>query len=151
MRPEDFGKLLHESRFGSNDFHRLMKKRVSKILLVSSYYDAYIFEQDGNFSEQIFGEYREFNLSSVPRIIHVPTSEGALNKLRDDKFDMVITMMRIGETIPHNLSMAIKESYPDLPILLLLNVQSDSGLINSNPDKMAYIDDVFLWNGDSKL
>jgi DNA-binding NarL/FixJ family response regulator len=128
-----------------------MKKRVKKILLVSSFYDAYIFEQDGNFSEQIFGEYREFNLSSVPRIIHVPTIEAALKKLSEDKFDLVITMMRIGETIPYHLSKSIKEKYPELPVLLLLNVQSDIALINSNVDKMKYIDDVFIWNGDSKL
>ncbi len=151
MISDKFGSLLHHSRFGSKDFHRLMKKRVTKILLVSSFYDAYIFEQDGNFSEQIFGEYREFNLSAVPRIIHVPTIEDALNILDEDDFDMVITMMRIGETIPYRLSKSIKEKYPELPVLLLLNVQSDIGLIKASPDKMMYIDDVFLWNGDSKL
>ena len=138
-------------KFGEDNFHNLMKSRVREVLLISTFYDAFIFEQDGRFSEQIFGEYRQLNLSTAPRITSVPTGKEALSKLKKKQYDLVITMMRIGDVSPFELSKKIKEKYSDIPILLLLNVESDIMLINQNKDKMRFIDDVFLWKGDSKL
>ncbi len=138
-------------KFGEDNFHYLMKKRVKDILMVSSFYDAYIFEQDGRLSEQIFGEYKHLNLTTIPRITSVPTKEEALKKISIHKYDLVITMMRVGETIPYELSKSIKEYCPDTPVLLLLNNTGDINLIKKFPEKMLHIDNVFYWNGDSKL
>ena len=38
-------------------FHDLMVKRINKVLLVSSYYDNFILEEDGRLSDQIFAEF----------------------------------------------------------------------------------------------
>ena len=138
-------------KFGEDNFHNLMKYRIKEILLVSTFYDAFIFEQDGRLSEQIFGEYRQLNLSTAPRITSVPTGKQALKLLKTRSFDLVITMMRIGEISPFELSKRIKKTYPKMPILLLLNVQSDISLVEKNKDELQYIDKVFLWNGDTKL
>jgi CheY-like chemotaxis protein len=138
-------------KFGEDNFHNLMRKRVHEILLVSTFYDAFIFEQDGRLSEQIYGEYMQLNLSTAPRVISVPTGEQALELLEHKRYDLVITMMRIGEISPFKLSRKIKEMYPDLPVLLLLNVQNDVGLIDKKSEEMKYIDNVFAWNGDSKI
>ncbi len=128
-----------------------MKRRVREILLVSTFYDAFIFEQDGRLSEQIHGEYRQLNLSTSPRITNVPTGEQALKLLETSKFDLVITMMRIGEIGPFRLSEIIKENHPKLSILLLINVSNDMALIDKDSPKMQYIDNVFIWSGDSKI
>lgn len=138
-------------KFGEDNFHYLMKRRVKEILMVSSFYDAYIFEQDGRLSEQIFGEYKHLNLTTIPRITSVPTKEEALKKISVHHYDLVITMMRVGETIPYELSSEIKKISPDTPILLLLNNTGDINLIKRLPEKMVHIDNVFYWNGDSKL
>ena len=138
-------------KFGEDNFHNLMKYRIKEILLVSTFYDAFIFEQDGRLSEQIFGEYRQLNLSTAPRVTSVPTGKQALKLLEKRSFDLVITMMRIGEISPFELSKRIKEQDPDMPILLLLNVQSDISIVEKNKDELQYIDKVFLWNGDTKL
>ncbi len=138
-------------KFGEDNFHYLMKKRVKDILMVSSFYDAYIFEQDGRLSEQIFGEYKHLNLTTIPRITSVPTKEEALKKVSIHKYDLVITMMRVGETIPYELSKSIKQLSPNTPVLLLLNNTGDINLIKKFPEKMVHIDNVFYWNGDSKL
>lgn len=138
-------------KFGEDNFHNLMKHRVREILLVSTFYDAFIFEQDGRLSEQIFGEYMQLNLSTAPRITSVPTGEQALDLLKDKKYDLVITMMRIGEMSPYKLSRKIKEMHPEIPVLLLLNVSSDVGMIDKRSDEMKYIDNVFVWYGDSKI
>ena len=50
-------------KYGEDIFHTLMQKRVRSVLLVSTLYDAFIFEQDGRLSEQIFGEYHQLSLT----------------------------------------------------------------------------------------
>jgi len=151
MDLKELNYYYNKFKFGEDIFHNLMKKRVTEILLVSTFYDAFIFEQDGRLSEQIHGEYRQLNLSTAPRIVSVPTGTQALEMLKVKRFDLVITMMRIGEITPFKLSNAIKEMYPDLPVLLLLNVSNDIGLIDKDSEDMNCIDNVFSWNGDSKI
>lgn len=151
MKMEDLNYYYNKFKFGEDIFHQLMQKRVRDILLVSTFYDAFIFEQDGRLSEQIFGEYRQLNLSTAPRITSVPTGADALEKLKTQNFDLVITMMRIGEIGPFQLAKAIKQDNPDLPVLLLLNVASDYIIWENHAEDKHYIDDVFLWNGDTKL
>ncbi|MCK4445594.1 MAG: hypothetical protein KAW56_00770, partial [Candidatus Marinimicrobia bacterium] len=130
-------------KFGEDIFYNLMRNRVKEILLISTFYDAFIFEQDGRLSEQIFGDYRQLNLSTAPRITTVPTGADALNALEEKEFDLVITMLRIGEISAFELSKQIKEKDPNLPILLLLNVRPDIKLIERYDEEMQFIDEVF--------
>ncbi len=151
MDLKELNYYYNKFKFGEDIFHNLMKKKVTNILLVSTFYDAFIFEQDGRLSEQIHGEYRQLNLSTAPRIISVPTGKQALELLKEKRFDLVITMMRIGELTPFQFSREVYKMYPDLPILLLLNVSNDIGLIDKDSEDMKYINNVFSWNGDSKV
>lgn len=151
MKMEDLNYYYNKFKFGEDIFHQLMQRRVRDILLVSTFYDAFIFEQDGRLSEQIFGEYRQLNLTTAPRITSVPTGIDALEKIKNNEYDLVITMMRIGEIGPFQLAKTIKAEKPELPILLLLNVQSDYIIWENHEEDKKYIDDVFLWNGDTKL
>lgn len=151
MELKELNYYYNKFKFGEDNFHELMKRKVNEILLISTFYDAYIFEQDGRLSEQIHGEYMQLNLSTAPRITSVPTGAQALELLKRRKFDLVITMMRIGEISPFKLSKQIKFKHPDIPILLLLNVSNDVALIDKESDDMQYIDNVFSWNGDSKI
>jgi CheY-like chemotaxis protein len=151
MKMEELNYYYNKFKFGEDIFHQLMQKRVRDILLVSTFYDAFIFEQDGRLSEQIFGEYRQLNLTTAPRITSVPTGEDALEILKKQSFDLVITMMRIGDIGPFQLAKEIKSKQPDLPVLLLLNVASDYVIWENHTEDRQHIDDVFLWNGDTKL
>lgn len=151
MENKDINYYYNKFKFGEDIYHQLMQHRVKEILLVASFYDAYIFEQDGRLSEQILGEYRALNLSTEPRITSVPTREEAIDKIKANQYDLVITMMRVGETIPYELCNEIKSINPSVSVLLLLNNAYDIALLNRYPDKVASFDDVFLWSGDSKL
>ncbi len=151
MKMQELNYYYNKFKFGEDIFHNLMHKQIKEILLVSTFYDAFIFEQDGRLSEQIFGEYRQLNLSTAPRVTSVPSGKDALHKLEENDYDLVILMMRIGEIGPFELSKLIKKKKPDLPVLLLLNVQSDLVIVENHKDEMEYIDDVFIWNGDTKL
>ena len=61
--------------------YELTRWRVNEILLCSSYYDAFIFEQDGVLTEQLYGEYRGLNLSFPPRVRHAASVEEAMSEL----------------------------------------------------------------------
>ena len=72
-------------------FRELMSYRVREVLLVSSLYDSYILEEDGQLSESLDAEFYQLNLATSPRITQVPTAEGALALLEKRPFDLVIT------------------------------------------------------------
>jgi len=151
MDTKELNYYYNKFKYGEDCYHYLMANKVKEILLVSTFYDAFIFEQDGRLSEQIFGEYRQLNLSTAPMITSVPTGEDALAILKEKKFDLVVTMLHIGKITPFELSRRIKEENPGLPVLLLLNMLSDIKLADVNEGKLKNFDNIFLWNGDTKL
>lgn len=138
-------------KFGEDNFHDLMQFRVREILLISTLYDAYTFEQESRLSQQLVGEYHELKLTTIPRITNVPTAEEALDKLKEQRYDLIITTMRIAGLTAFELGRKIKEQYSDIPILLLLTNKADLSIVSGKQGEMAYFDNVFLWNGDSKL
>ncbi len=151
MDLKELNEYYNKFKFGEDNFHNLMQYRVKDILLISTFYDAYIFEHDARLSEQIVGEYHQLNLTTVPRITSVPNGEEALKALETGRFDLMITTMRPGETSPFDLSREVKRLYPGLPILLLLTVKSDIQLLQNRGTDLGGIANVFLWNGDSKM
>jgi len=131
-------------------FGHLMPFRVQEILLVASMYDAFTLEEGGRLTELLLGEYRELNLSFAPRITKASSGREALELLEARRFDLVITMSRLGDLQAAELACRIKARQPDLPIyVLVLNprelqhvqAQCETGEINR----------VFLWNGDVRL
>ncbi len=151
MNPEDLNFYYNRFKFGEDNFHNLMSFRIRKILLVATFYDAYTIEHDGRLTEQITGDYFRLNLTTVPRITSVPTGEDALELLKKEEFDLVITTLRTGTPDPFDLSREIHDFHPDIPVLLLLTVKSDMELVRQNRQRMDHIENVFLWNGDSRL
>ncbi len=138
-------------KYGEENFHNLMKRRVKEILLVSTFYDAYMFEHDGRLSDQIVGQYINLNLTTIPRITSVPTADEALNLLGQNSYDLVIMTPRIGKPGALPLAAHIREMYPKLPIILLLTVKSDVALVHGNEDYMRLFDNIFLWGGEPSI
>ena len=85
-------------------YHDLMLHRIHEILLVSSPYDSFILEEDGNLSEQILHEFQGMNLSYAPRIWTANTGKSALKLLKSRNFDLVIIMLHIADTNPISFS-----------------------------------------------
>ncbi|MCF7886033.1 MAG: hypothetical protein K9M80_06030 [Candidatus Marinimicrobia bacterium] len=151
MELEELKKYYNKFKYGEESFHKLMQNRIKKILLVSSFYDAFTFEQDGRLSEKIFGEYRQLNLSLAPRVTSVPTAKMALKELEKDNYDLVVTMKHIGKMSFLDLARQIKENYKALPLILLLSSASEARQIKNNKKDVELFDKIFLWNGDAKL
>jgi len=151
MELSELNAYYDKFKYGEDNFHNLMQFRVKKILLISTIYDAYIFEHDSKLSQQIVGEYHQLNLTTVPRLIQVSTGDEALELLGNEQFDLVITTMRIGSISPFELSKKIKQINPELSVLLLLTVKSDSHILNKYENELSLIDRIFMWKGDSKI
>ncbi|MEA3559454.1 MAG: PEP/pyruvate-binding domain-containing protein [Candidatus Thermoplasmatota archaeon] len=133
-----------------HDFYDLMKFRVSKILLVSSLYDAFTLEEDGLIFEQLSEEYRELTLPFPPQVFRVSSGKDALEELRSSSYDMVVTMARISDMDPIDFGKKARSIKEGIPIVLLL---TDAGDLNQFKDLefRGAIDRTFFWNGDSAL
>ena len=78
------------------EFQKLMRFKIREILLVSSLYDYYLFEEDGRLYELLREEYQVLNLSQAPEITHVTTGSEALElAVTENTFDLIITTLHI--------------------------------------------------------
>lgn len=131
-------------------YQSLMSRKIEKILLISSPYDAYLMEEEGNLTSRIINEYRGLNLSRPPGISQISSAEKALNFLSCESADMVITMPNIGDMDVKSLGQKIKQHDPNLPVILLAHsMQSISTLLQ--PDISHLFDRIFTWTGNSDL
>jgi len=151
MDREELHRFYQRFKFGEDNFHNLMRRRVRHVLLVSSVFDAYVLEQDGRLSEQIMGEYRQLNLSLAPQVTTVTLDEDIPALLQGKDFDMVIIMMRSDEDACFALAEAIRAQHPALPLLLLAHRLACKHLHRLPEASRAPFDEVFLWNGDTTL
>jgi hypothetical protein len=138
----------YEPQFGL--FHDLMQFRVREILLVSSFYDAFVLEEDGRLSEKLFSEYIDLNLRYIPRIHRVSTAEEALKVLQTRSFHLVITMTRIADMNPMEFGGKVKELEPDMPVVLLTYEWVEKNLLVKLKNTGS-IDKVFYWSGDTRI
>jgi hypothetical protein len=134
----------------SRDYFYLMKFRVTKILLISSLYDAFTLEEEGLLMEQISSEYRELALSSPPQVVRVSTGEEALEELRHGRYDLVITMSQVVDVDPCEFCTEACKLQPDIPVVLLVAGSEEFHVFRSVEDRRG-IDKVFYWTGDSTL
>jgi CheY-like chemotaxis protein len=138
----------YEPQFGF--FHDLMKFRVREILLVSSFYDAFVLEEDGGLSERIFSEYIDLNLRFIPRITRVSSAEEALEVVKKGGFDLVITMTRIADMNPLEFGKRVKEMQPGTPVILLTYEWVEVSMLIKLRESKS-IDKVFYWTGDTRI
>lgn len=131
-------------------FYELMAFKIREILLVSSFYDAYIMEEDGSLAVKIINEYHGLNLSRPPRVTRVSNVEQALGLLDNKVFDLVITMPHLGEMDCNAFGARVKEKHPDLPVVLLAHSVQDA-VSRFAPNVPCYIDDTYVWCCDSDI
>ncbi len=128
----------------------LMPRRVRDVLLVSSIYDSYTFEEDGQLNELLFSEYLALNLRYAPRIERVSTAAEALDLLGKEKFDLVISMLRVGGMDVIEFCESVNSMVRDLPVVLLAYNTRELPMLESMTELPA-MDKVFVWHGDVRL
>lgn len=78
--------------YRDTSYQELMKKRIHKVLLLCSRYDAFYLEDDGRIDEKIFDEYTSLNLSQPPEFVVHTNPESSFQKISNEDIDLVIIM-----------------------------------------------------------
>lgn len=131
-------------------FHDLTPYRVREVLLVSSPYDAFILEEDGQLTEQVFFQYRDVSASAPPRFSHVRTDKAAFAALKERRFDLIIVMASLSGMGVNAFGRRVKELRPGRPVVFLAldDRELDDAKEAINPE---VIDGTFLWRGDPRI
>jgi len=150
---------MNEQRHNSTDnyyfketsFKQLMANRVGDILLVCSEYDKFMLEEDGRIDELLFQEYVALNLRYPPKFTQVSNAHDAFDMLQKRSFDLIITMLNIGDVNAIDLAKRIKETYPSKPIIVLTPISTRETLIKLRNTDLSSIDYVFSWQGNPNI
>ncbi len=131
-------------------FPNLMPRRIQDVLLVSSPYDSFVLEEDGLSSDMLFSEYQDLSLTHSPNLVRVATGEEALAAIRSRPFDLVITLLRLGDMDVPKFAQAVRAIKPDLPVVLL--VANDWELARLTQQRARPpVDGLYVWYGDTKI
>ena len=132
-------------------FQKLMRFKIQEILLVSSIYDYYLFEEDGRLYELIRSEYQNLNLSQAPEITHVTTGVEAIELLKGEhSFDMIITTLHIEDMHVVKFANQVKGIGIELPIILLAYDNKERKELTTHYDTSIF-ERIFIWSGDYHL
>ena len=143
---------IYKRRKSDRDiFQELMPNKVKEVLLFATLYDSYAIEREGQFSDKIFGEYLQLNLYAAPRFTSVNAEEDVSRVLNTRHFDLAIIMAGVDKEMPIKVVEEIYASKPRIPILLLVNNNSDVRYFKLAANRIPAIDRVFVWNGNSNV
>ena len=145
-------KIYKRKKSDRDIFQELMPFKIKEILLIANYYDAYIIEREGQFTDKIFGEYLQVNLYTAPRFTSVASEQEALKILAERHIDLIIIMAGLDKQTPQNISRNLKNLYPGVSQLMLVNNNADLAYFHTIEDKLSEtIERLFVWNGSTKI
>ncbi|UCE23971.1 MAG: phosphoenolpyruvate synthase, partial [Candidatus Zixiibacteriota bacterium] len=147
IRPED-QLLRYESKF--LNFDTLMQFRVKHILLVSSSYDSYVLEEDGQLTDLIYNEYLELNLTITPHVKRASNAREALEILKTQSIDLVLIFKRVSDIDVLTFGRNVKKLIPGMPVILLAYHERELAPMLSQ-DYTSVIDQIFIWTGDVRI
>ena len=132
-------------------FQKLMRFKIRDILLVSSLYDQYLFEEDGRLYELIRQEFQALNLSQTPDITHVTSGLEAVElALNEQRFDLIIATLHIEDMNVIKFAKMVREAGITAPIILLAYDNRERKELVANYDTSIF-DRIFIWQGDYHL
>jgi len=141
---------LIASSYSDTSYEELMRKRIHKVLLLCSRYDAFYLEDDGRIEEKIFNEYTSLNLSQPPEFVIITDPDEGHQRLDEETIDLVIIMYDLGDINPFDLATIIKGNHPKLPIVVLTPFSREVNLFIHQTHK-TIVDYIFCWLGNADL
>lgn len=150
---QTFDHLWVEHGYGTRfqGFQNLMRYRVRDILLVSSLYDSYLFEEDGRLYELIRNEYQGLNLSHSPELTRVSSGKDAIALAQEEnRFDVIITTLHIEDMHAVKFAKSVREAGLKTPLVLLAYDNRELTELFAHHDTSVF-DRVFIWQGDFRI
>ncbi len=145
-----YDEVLFKNFYERDMLYDLMPFKVKEILLIASLYDAFTIENEGNFTQKILGEFSKLNLTSFPRVTAVSYYYDAFKHLCEKHFDLIIVMVGHDKKTPIKITETIRKEFSHLPVFMLLNNNADSAEFIDYKFN-GLIDNLFIWNGDSRI
>ena len=127
-----------------------MPYRIQEVVLVSSLYDAFILQEDGQLEDLLSGGRTLFG-NHGPSMVRVSNASEALDRvMHSDKNELVIVTPQMGGINPVSFAEQVKQHTGSTPVVLL---GYDTGAIDSlmRDGGANAFDEVFLWTGDSRI
>jgi CheY-like chemotaxis protein len=132
-------------------FQNLMRLRISDVLLVSSLYDLYLFEEDGRLYELIRHEYEGFNLSHAPELTRVSSGNEAIALAKEEnRFNLIITTLHIDDMHALDFAKLVKQAGLNIPIVLLAHDNRELKYLLLHHETTVF-DKIFVWQGDFRI
>ena len=133
------------------DFQHLMARRVENIILVSSTYDTFILQEDGQLNEVLLNEFLDLNLHHTTGLRHVATGAEAIAlATAESRFNLIISAVNVGDMDAAELAQKVKDAGLDIPVILLAYDGGELADFMAHRDTSA-LERVFLWQGDTRI
>ncbi len=127
-----------------------MPYKVRRVLLVASLYDAFTLEEDGRLADLLNQSYKLRDMGYVPSLARVAGGQAALDRIRQEPFDLVVAMQRLGDMDPYRFGQEVKCIQPDLPVVILAYQTPELSRLLDH-DQNGSVEKIFLWQGDGKI
>lgn len=127
-----------------------MPYKVRRVLLVASLYDAFMLEEDGRLPDLLGRAYKQRDLGYVPTLTRVAGGQAALNALQSAEFELVVSIMRLGDMDPFTFGRKVKDIRPGLPVVILAYNTPELQRLMEADDRSA-VERIFVWQGDGKI
>jgi CheY-like chemotaxis protein len=135
----------------SYDFEHLMARRVENIILVSSTYDTFILQEDGQLNELLLNEFLDLNLHHTTGLRHVATGAEALALASaESRFNLIVTAVNVGDMDAAELARRVEQAGLGIPVVLLAYDGGELAEFMANHDTSP-LERIFLWQGDSRI
>jgi CheY-like chemotaxis protein len=147
------GQIQVEEIYGTRvkSFQKLMRFKIRDILLVSSLYDEYLFEEDGRLYELIRQDFQALNLSQTPDITHVTNGAEAIDlALNEQQFDLIIATLHIEDMHVIKFAKMVRDAGIKVPIILLAYDNKERKELVTKYDTSVF-ERIFIWQGDYHL
>ena len=143
----------HEQGYG-NLFYGLQNPkriRITSVLLVSSLYDLYLFEEDGSLYDATHPEGEVSNFTQTPELICVSSGKEALYLVQHERqFDLIITTLHIDDMDADEFAKMIRQSGIDIPVVLLMHDNRELNYFLKTHDTKMF-ENIFIWQGDFRI
>lgn len=128
-----------------------LRIRINNVLLVSSLYDLYLFEEDGRLYELSRNEYEGMNLGQPPELTCVSSGKEAMVLAKDGRhFDLILTTLHIDDMQAIEFARMVRQSNMNIPVVLLMHDSRELRDFLVDHDTSMF-DKVFIWQGDFRI
>jgi CheY-like chemotaxis protein len=144
--------LARDANSGLPGFETLMPYRIQEVVLVSSLYDAFILQEDGQLADLLMEGGGELSLRGAPEMVRVPDAAHALERVMNSgrQNELIIITPQMGGIDPVSFAEEVKAHSGSTPVVLL-GYDAGATMELLREHGQGPFDEVFLWTGDSRI